>query len=255
MKIIIFKRLVYIFLFSLILVSCSTVKKEDKITEFYESNLIWERFEIKNISFKADADISFSGTTMSATIKGKIAGKDSASLTIIGPFGITVAKAYLSNDYILFYDSFNNRYIKGNKKDFGNLKNKSIAMYIGMVSELFNLIRNEYKKPKVFSTDSTSISNITYKIVADNQFTDYVEFDKRTNLIDKIIKTRNNIDELSVKYLDFEQFENIMFPQMMEFKYSKNTELKLEFKDLKFNQDFSNIPFIFNVPSDAEKMN
>jgi hypothetical protein len=250
------KRILLIFLFSLIFISCSSVKQEEKKSTFSDKNLIWQRYELKTISFKADADIEFSGSSLSAVIKGKIANKDSASFVILGPFGITVAKAYIAKDYVLFYDSYNNKYFSADVNKISEIKNTNIGLYIQMVKKLFDLMRNEYIKTENITPEYDIVDYIAFKNINKDQSSDVIEFSKNTNLISKITNFRNNSEDFSVKYTNFESYENIMFPGKMEFKYNKlKMSMKMEFTELKLNLDFSSIPFIFSVPSGAEKIN
>ena len=83
----------------------------------YESVLsdqaLLRREKLQSVELEAGLSVTIQGETNSAECSMKIGGRDSLSMEISGPFGISVARLFADKQYFLFHDMLQGRAIEG----------------------------------------------------------------------------------------------------------------------------------------------
>ncbi len=178
---------------------------------------------------------------------------DSIYFTIMGPFGISLAEALVTNNDFIFYDVLHNTAYEGKLSDdiiqnifridlpFDQLLNA----FIGAV----NLTQHLYKQPTKYSVDYDkyvltyvdSVTHVTTKLFVDIRtlaITDY-----------QYIDSKDRID-LVGKYSDFDYLDNIAIPYKIFLENKpENQTISINYKKIVVNRGSINISF--KLPEDA----
>jgi hypothetical protein len=240
--------LAYIISCLLFLSACVTTKKVKEIAEI-RSLPIYNN-GLNNITIKGSFSYSFKGQSQSTDCKLLLAKTDSLSLTIYGPFGMTLARLFAKPDYFLFYNAYNNEAIEGAPSK----ENLQKIAYLPLnYSDFIQLIRYEIiGNPSDFEIQP-NFKDDKSVLFQSNKNSDYVEYylvSKEDALIKQYQrKLRNGTLILNVFYRDVEENDSFHFPESIEFNFpTLDMGLKIDCKDLDFNENYDK-PFLVNLPS------
>jgi hypothetical protein len=207
-------------------------------------------------SFEGTGTISLKTSEINTTANFKIVMQkpDSISLTILGPFGIELAQALVTEDNFIFYDALQNTAYSGNVNDeilrtiFRiNLSfNDLMDAFIGSV----NLTDKLYRAPD----DYTVIYDeyvLTYKDTLQGTSTQYrvdirelgiKNFWLRDLTTDKVL--------LEGKYTKFDLLESVAVPYRVEvLNRAQNQQMVIDYRNMRANN--RNINIDFRIPGDA----
>jgi outer membrane lipoprotein-sorting protein len=211
------------------------------------------RRRIKTFEGNGTLTISSKELNNSAAFRVILSKPDSIYLTIMGPFGIELAQALVTQNDFIFYDALNNTAYEGEVTDevlheifkvnlpFTDL----IDAFVGSV----NLTENLYKNPDEYAviydqyvlTYVDSLTNVakTFKVdVRELGITDYEVVDNTGNKV------------LEGKYSDFNILESVAVPYRITVKnVRQNQTISIEYRNMAANK--SNTHINFNIPSDA----
>jgi outer membrane lipoprotein-sorting protein len=211
------------------------------------------RRRIKTFEGNGTLTINSKELNNSAAFRVILSKPDSIYLTIMGPFGIELAQALVTQNDFIFYDALNNTAYEGEINDevlheifkinlpFTDL----IDAFVGSV----NLTENLYKNPDEYAviydqyvlTYIDSITNVSkmFKVdVRELGITDYQVVDNTGKKV------------LEGKYSDFNILETVAVPYRISVKnVRQNQTIVIEYRNMTANK--SNTHIDFRIPSDA----
>ena len=178
---------------------------------------------------------------------------DSIYLTILGPFGIELAQALVTNDSYVFYDALENTAYTGEVNDdilkdifkidlsFSDL----LDAFVGSV----NLTKNLYKQPDNYEVDYDKYI-LTYIDSINGITTTYKVDIRELSITDYQLKANDGSVNIKGKYSSFELLNNVAVPFTIEIE-NKLTDQKLsiDYRNIVANQRDVYIDFI--LPEDA----
>ena len=178
---------------------------------------------------------------------------DSVYLTIFGPFGIELAKAFVTHDNYVFYDALENTAYEG-KVDDDVLRNIfKINLSFNDLLDAFmgsvNLTKNLYKQPDKYEVDYDKYV-LTYKDSINNLLAVYKVDIRELSITDYKLISSDGTVKLEGKYSNFELIRNQTIPFRVEIKNNTaNQMLAIDYRNIILNDDDVSIDFA--LPDDA----
>lgn len=178
---------------------------------------------------------------------------DSLYFTVMGPFGIELAQALVTDDNFIFYDAMQNTAYEG-KSDDNVLKNIfKINLPIGELVDSFigavNLTKHLYKTPTKYEVDNDKYV-LTYTDSTTGITTEYRVDIRHLGITNFFVYNKKGDTILEGKYSDFDVIENVAVPYTIELQNSQNDQsLTIKYKKMTVNQP--GISINFKVPDDA----
>jgi hypothetical protein len=178
---------------------------------------------------------------------------DSIYFTIMGPFGIELAQALVTEKEFIFYDVFENTVYSGNvNKDVlrnifkVNLSfNNLIDAFVGSV----NLTDNLYKQPNEYTVDNDKYV-LTYINPTESTTTTYRVDIRELGITNYSLKASDGSLDLEGSYSSFEMLENVAVPFNIEVQNKvENQKVLITYKNIIANDKGIEIDFI--LPDDA----
>ncbi len=214
------------------------------------------RRRIKNFEGTGTFHIKSGERNNSASFQVVLRKPDSIYFSFLGPFGIELAQALVTNNNFVFYDQLHNVVYKGNTND-ETLKDifkinltfsQLLDVFIGSVNLTENLYRTpfkyeiEYDQYVLTYIDSLTNYKSEYHVdIRELGITNYKIFDNMNNKI------------LEGKYSQFELLENVAVPYKVEVENKeKNQSVTIEYKNMQANKNNLSINFI--IPEDATEI-
>ena len=189
----------------------------------------------------------------SASFRVVMQKPDSIYFIIMGPFGIEMAQAVVTNDEFIFYDAMQNTAYKGLISDevlknifkinlsFGDL----IDAFVGSV----NLTQNLYKQPDDYKIDYDNYV-LTYNDPSKKSTTTYRVDVRELSITNYSVKTADGSVDMEGKYSKFELVESVAVPFSIEVvNKAENQKVHITYKDIVANQSGIHIDFV--LPRDA----
>ena len=212
------------------------------------------RRKIKNFEGVGIFEIESEQYNNSASFQVIMEKPDSIYFSVLGPFGIELAQAFVTKDNYIFYDALQNTAYTGEVNDdilrsifkinlsFTDL----LDAFVGSV----NLTSNLYKQPSNYSIDGDKYV-LTY-IDRENQLTWVYRVDIRElGITNFTLKSDDNDINIEGNYSDFELIENVAVPFKIEIMNKiKNQKIKISYKDILTND--KGLKVKFELPGDAE---
>ncbi|MFZ0456143.1 MAG: DUF4292 domain-containing protein [Ignavibacteriaceae bacterium] len=206
-------------------------------------------------SFEGSGTIHIQSTKYnnSATFNVILMKPDSIYLTIMGPFGIELAQALVTNKSFVFYDALHNTAYEGESTDevLKNIFkidlpfNDLLDAFIGSV----NLTSKLYKQPTSYRVDYDKYI-ITYVDSLTDASTQYKVDIRQLGITNYEITDKDGIVALEGKYSQFGLLENVAVPYHIEVMNKKENQLvTIDYKSMRANK--KNIFIDFKVPQDA----
>ena len=249
------KKLFFVFLVSIILISCSTTKQvEDKpksdvqIKQEPVITPILKDFNIsiKNMIIEGEIDIDSPQLDNSADFEMTICGSDSLSMIISGPLGITVAKLFATKDQFVFINSFSGELYKGKptKENFEKIAHIPLS-FIDLINILQSKLLynvNQYKYYKLYDNNYIYITNnvnINDEIIINQEF-NKILYLKRYDT--------NKTEYFDCTYGDFIATNNGSIAKKIAINApSANTKLKITYNKVQTNVTISKA-ISFKIP-------
>ena len=211
------------------------------------------RRRIKNFEGHGTISVKSSRYNNSASFRVVLQKPDSIYLTIMGPFGIELAQALVTNKNFIFYDALANTAYQGEANDevlreifkidlsFDDL----IDAFIGSV----NLTNKLYHQPNNYVIDYDSYV-LTYVDSLTNVKTEYKVDIRQLGITDFELSDYNGEVILEGKYSQFELIENVAVPyKIVVQNKQQNQMVTIEYKNMEANK--KNIYIDFKLPQDA----
>jgi hypothetical protein len=171
----------------------------------------------------------------------------------MGPFGIELAQAIVTEKEFIFYDALHNTSYEGNV-DSNILQeifkiNLSFSDLMDAFIGSVNLTENLYQPPTEYNIDYDKYV-LTYLEPETKQKTVYRVDIRELGITDFYVFDSDGSSLLEGKYSKFESHETVAVPYKIEIQNSEeNQRIEIDYKNIAVNK--SNIVINFKVPSDA----
>ena len=179
---------------------------------------------------------------------------DSIYLTIMGPFGISLAEALVTKKNFVFYDALHNTAYEGEVSN-DVLKNifridLSFSDLIDAFAGAVNLTQHLYKMPTKYSVDYDKYI-LTYVDSVSDQSTRYMVDIRSLGITNYKVMNKEKDVLLEGKYSDFDYLENVAVPYKIQIENKKqDQQILITYKKMEANRD--GIKIDFKVPEDAD---
>ena len=217
------------------------------------SKLEANRRRIQSFEGSGSIHIQSNKYNNSATFNVILMKPDSIYLTIMGPFGIELAQALVTNKSFVFYDALHNTAYEGESTDevLKNIFkidlpfNDLLDAFIGSV----NLTSKLYKQPTGYTVNYDKYI-ITYVDSLTDVSTQYKVDIRELGITNYEITNKDGEVALEGKYSQFGLLENVAVPYHIEVMNKKENQLvTIDYKSMRANK--KNIFIDFKVPQDA----
>jgi len=211
------------------------------------------RRKIKNFDGVGTISIESELYDNSASFRVLMQKPDSIYFTILGPFGIELAQALVTNDDYVFYDALENIAYKGKVTDdvLWNIFKINLSFsdlldaFVGSV----NLTQNLYKQPDQYSVENEQYV-LAYKEPQSNLTTTYHVDIRELGITNYSLKAEDGSVNLEGNYSRFELIDDVAIPFEIEIKNKVDNQIiKISYKDISVNS--RGIKVKFNLPDDA----
>ncbi len=260
MKKIIFSILILLTVLSIPVIhnGCIPSKPYDDI-ELLPSERLIKRLEanrrrIRNFEGTGTLQIKSPGFNNSASFRIAVQRPDSIYLTVLGPFGIELAQAAVTNHDFIFYDAINNTAYSGKSSDdilqtifkinlsFNDLMDAFVGS-VNLTDKLLQLpdeYRVDYDKYVLTYIDSVSYTITEYKVdIRELAITEFTISDFRKNPF------------IESKYSNFNLVASVSLPNNVQvFNRRDNQRVFIEYRRMEANQ--LEISTSFKIPPDAK---
>lgn len=254
----IMNKVTLIFAIFIILSSCRSLQQkeiqtEQVIEQTQEKKQIPISIKHKDIHFlklKANFDTDFPDFSQKFSADIIVAHYDSLSMTVFGPFGITVGKLYADREKFIFYNTFDNTIIKG-KSDSQSFE-KATRLNLSF-PDFVAILRNE---PIGEIISYEIFEQKENKLVFAQKFDNFVDFFLYSSE-DKAILQYQRKDLSNEKVFDItcNDFISTNFGQLAKqisvAMPKANGNIVIEIEDVQIN-NFKVEPFQFNLPRKAK---
>ena len=253
-----FKKIVVLLFFSVLISSCKTTKltsssanasKDLKVEQVIEGHKnVLKDFSRLNIKASVRYEDAKNTQNVSADIRIK---KDEIIWINIRVFGVSVSKALITPTKVSYYEIINGTYFEGDfalisnwlgtDLDFQKIQNLLIGKALEDIQKdkfLIEIVNNMYllseKAPKNIQKNYTFEPG-TYLL--------------KNEFINQISENRT----LDIKYVSHVAFENMIFPKVISIKakQEKQVSIDIEYNKFEVNQE---APFPFSIPQGYEKV-
>lgn len=243
------KLLLGFLLFSILLGGCATTSKtksDVKLSELKPLNPDLYRLEA-NCAISS----SMNSQTFNFRVKVNIAGTDTVSMIVYGPFGITVGRLYSDLNYFQFHNIMENSLYKGSptQENIKKATNLSIS-----IKDFLNLFQG--KTPfniNEYSVLEDSGESLILKRVDAANFGDFAvigKSDYRLNRYQR--KDKGDILILDSSFDKYKSTGNIAIPGSINFLMpTVDGKMLIEVDDYKINQN-AGVPVKFDIPSSVK---
>ncbi len=211
------------------------------------------RRRIKTFEGTGTISIRSSRLNNSASFRIVVSKPDSIYLTIMGPFGIELAQALVTNDKFSFYDVLQNTVYQGNVNDEVlqeifkvNLSfNDLLDAFVGSV----NLTDKLYTPPSEYEVIYDHYI-LTYKDSLNGMSTTYKVDVRELGITEYLLKLESR-ELLEGKYSKFTILEGVAVPNHIEIRNKADNQLvTIDYRNIRANKNDIFIDFKF--PADAE---
>jgi len=246
------------FITCLILLSgCVPSKPTEEVeilpTERLVNKLEANRRRIRTFEGNGTITIKSNEFNNSATFRIVLVKPDSVYLTFVGPFGIEIAQALVTDKEFIFYDALQNTAYKG--ATGGDILHQifKIDLSFSDIMDAFigsvNLTKNLYKTPTNYQVIYDKYM-LTYKDSAASTSSQYEVDVRHLGILHYLLKNDNGNDLLEGNYSNFEVLENVAVPAKIEVVNRKQNEtVTIDYKSMTANK--KNIYIDFKLPDDA----
>lgn len=241
----------------LILPGCVPSKPTDEVEILPSERLINKlevnRRRIKSFEGTGTINVRAEGMNQSASFRIVLQKPDSLYLTIMGPFGIELAQAIVTNNNFIFYDALHNTAYQGevNSNILQEIFKINLSFeelmdaFIGSV----NLTKNLYQPPTEYIIDYDKYV-LTYIEPETKRKTIYRVDIRELGITDYYVFDAGGSELLEGKYSKFDFHETVAVPYKIEIQNKEeNQRIDIDYKNIAVNK--SNIVINFKVPGDA----
>ena len=210
---------------------------------------IIRREKLQNVELEAGLSVTIQGETNNADCILKMGGRDSLSMEISGPFGISVARLFADKQYFLFHDMLQGRAIEG----IPSQEQLSEVTFMPLsFDDYASLLRAEPPgDPLTFTLVETysDTSKLLFKRMTTPNITEFILCSKSNGTIKEY--QRKNADgtiELAMIYDKYNHIQGVDMPGTVTLSApSRGIQLTVTTESVKINGSLS--PMRFSLPS------
>lgn len=205
--------------------------------------------QLNLIEAKGKINFALPNLNFSAQFEAKIVGEDSAVLSIFGPMGVLLAKAFSNNEYFIYYDVFNNWAVVGTPTREKIFEASRVPLNF---TDFVRLFKGKFiYPPDLMKNTKLNEDKILYSR-KNGDFYDFFLIDKDSKLIQYQKKNSDDKIVLNVSYTDYFSNDTLLFPKkyVLQIEERKGS-VSLETEKINFNVDTSR-PFSFSIPKNVE---
>jgi outer membrane lipoprotein-sorting protein len=246
-----------IFLSLLTFTGCVPSKPTEEVeilpTERLMTKLEANRRRIKTFEGNGTITIKTNEINTSASFRIVLVKPDSLYLTIMGPFGMELAEALVTDKDFIFYDALQNTAYKGAQSSDILKQIFKIDLSFGDIMDAFigsvNLTNNLYKSPNSYQVIYDKYM-LTYNDSATKNISEYEVDVRHLGILHYLLKNNSGEDLLEGKYSNFEVLETVAVPAKIEVMNRKQNEtVVIDYKSMTANK--KKIYIDFKLPDDA----
>lgn len=239
------------------LIGCIPSKPTEEVeilsTERLMTKLEANRRRIKTFEGNGTITIKSNEINSSASFRIVLVKPDSLYLTIMGPFGMELAQALVTNKDFIFYNALQNTAYTGAQSSDILRQIFKIDLSFGDIMDSFigsvNLTNNLYKSPDSYQVIYDKYM-LTYNDSATKNVSEYEVDVRHLGILHYLLKNRDGEDLLEGKYSNFEVLETVAVPAKIEVMNRKQNEnVVIDYKAMTANK--KNIYIDFKLPDDA----
>lgn len=247
-----------------LLYACSSTKEPEKkeppkkYEKAQEKVVLTKTFNKGLYSIDSDGEIEFAMPALSnsADFKLRIAGRDSLSMTIHGPLGITVAKLFATPTKFQFLNSFNGELFEGtpSEENFRKIANIPLC-YTDLICILTSQLANSADKYTLIKT-ADDMKQYSY---GTKEYTDVVYLPAdfgHIHYLSRFSKVKTPAEKVyEVYYKDFTKIGSFVFGKKINMKFpTMDGKIDIEFDKIETNVKFEK-PFRFKISDGVKRYN
>ena len=255
------KKIFLLFFFvitsSIYFISCVPAKPNEEVEILPSERLINKleanRRRIRTFEGNGVIKIRSSRFNNSASFKVILSKPDSIYLTIMGPFGIELAQAVVTNNNFVFYDALQNTAYKGSVNDDVLKDIFKVNLTFGELTDAFvgsvNLTNNLYTMPASYNVEGDQYV-LTYIDSLTNKETKYRVDIRELGITNYLLSDNHGNELLKGEYSDFELLDGVAVPNKIEIQNKKDDQVvDIEYRNMSTNK--KDIFIDFKLPEDA----
>ena len=242
---------------SVYLNSCVPAKPNEEVEILPSERLINKleanRRRIRTFEGNGVIKIKSSRFNNSVSFKVILSKPDSIYFTIMGPFGIELAQAVVTNNSFVFYDALQNTAYKGSVNDDVLKEIFKVNLTFGELTDAFvgsvNLTNNLYTMPASYNVEGDQYV-LTYIDSLTNKETKYRVDIRELGITNYLLSDNNGNELLKGDYSDFELLNGVAVPNKIEIQNKKDDQVvDIEYRNMSTNNKAIFIDF--KLPEDA----
>lgn len=258
MKSIYLLRLIFFLIITFTFLSCVPSRPDDDVEILSVDRLINKleanRRRIKN--FEGNGTLLVNSPTLenSANFRVVLVKPDSILLNILGPFGIELGQALVTNKNFIFYDALSNTAYTGeiDSEVLQNIFRIDLPFkdIIDVLTGSVNLTNQLYKSPDEFNVIYDKY-HLSYIDSLTGLITNYKIDVRRLGITDYELKSADSNFEILGAFSQFEVMENVAVPYRIVIE-NKSSKQRIEINYKKIYVNKKNLSIDFNLPDDAD---
>lgn len=258
MKSIYLFRLILFLIITVTFLSCVPSRPDDDVEILSVDRLINKleanRRRIKNFEGNGTLLVNTPTLENTANFRVVLVKPDSILLNILGPFGIELGQALVTNKSFIFYDALSNTAYTGeiDSEVLQNIFRIDLPFkdIIDVLTGSVNLTNQLYKSPDEFNVIYDKYY-LSYIDSLNGLKTNYKIDVRRLGITDYELKSDDSKFEVTGTFSQFEVMENVAIPYKILVE-NKSSKQRIELNYKKINVNKRNLMIDFKLPDDAD---
>jgi len=177
---------------------------------------------------------------------------DSLLVTITGPLGIKLGRAFVSPNRFVFYNQMMNQFMTGSLEDYEDTNFMQFPLEISQLRNVF-AARESFN---ILELSTYEIRDGCYYLETRNDYLNYhIWFDPASLLIKKIEYFNRSKLVYYKEYDQFEKFDGIYFPRLVNFVRPEEKQgMSIYYDEVFINQPFQPEQFNINISDNARQI-
>jgi len=250
-------KLILLLLASIIIAGCAAKTRVaadlDKISsrDLLAQNEHWQK---SFSTLKGSAKISLESPQFTGSFGADILlnNSDSLLVTITGPLGIKLGRAFVSPKRFVFYNQMMNQFMTGSLEDYEDTYFMQFPLEISQLRNVF-AARESFN---ILELSTYEIRDGCYYLETRNDYLNYhIWFDPASLLIKKIEYYNRSKLVYYKEYGQFEKFDGIYFPRLVSFVRPEEKQgMSIYYDEVFINHAFQPELFNINISDNARQI-
>ncbi len=240
------------------LLSCVPSRPDDYVEILSVDRLINKleanRRRIKNFEGHGTLVVNTPTLENTANFRVVLVKPDSILLNIIGPFGIEIGQALVTDEEFIFYDALSNTAYTGeiDSEVLQNIFRIDLPFrdIIDVLTGSVNLTNQLYKTPNEFNVIYDKY-HLTYFDSSTGNITNFKIDVRRLGITEYELKSKDSDFDVTGIFSQFEVQENVAIPYKIQIMNNKSNQ-QIEINYRKINVNKKNLTIDFKLPDDAD---